>query len=219
MGSNEYLTIEKSEEYMDGMDGTKWKIFCCAVHNFAETDYTAMSMRQIAESVGIRASSIYNHFESKEAILQRMYKYIRRYSIMFLPDLNELMQRVDTDPPREVLMATYFHFPDPLQELMSKMILASYKMIRVDPEADELIKGLLVDLPVQYIVPLLKKMVKNKKIEPLDIEGFTELYTNNFYGASMRMHSSHPVDEDIWQRSFSILFEIVQPIDDPELQK
>lgn len=36
---------------------------------FARENYYNVSMRQIADRVGIQPSSIYNHYESKEAIL------------------------------------------------------------------------------------------------------------------------------------------------------
>lgn len=40
-----------------------------ALAQFARSGYDASSMRDIAASVGIKASSLYNHFESKEEIL------------------------------------------------------------------------------------------------------------------------------------------------------
>ena len=40
-----------------------------ALEQFAQSGYDASSMRDIAASVGIKAASLYNHFDSKEEIL------------------------------------------------------------------------------------------------------------------------------------------------------
>lgn len=48
---------------------TKQKILDTAIELFAEKDYNSVSIREIAKAVGIKGSSIYNHFESKEEIL------------------------------------------------------------------------------------------------------------------------------------------------------
>ena len=40
----------------------------------------SLSMSQIAESVGIKRPSLYNHFNSKEELIKEMYEYIRNKS-------------------------------------------------------------------------------------------------------------------------------------------
>ena len=40
----------------------------------------SLSMSQIADSVGIKKPSLYNHFNSKEELISEMYKYIRNKS-------------------------------------------------------------------------------------------------------------------------------------------
>lgn len=200
-------------EYRFGMDGTKWRIFCCAVHFFAEYDYSSISMRKIADEVGIKAASIYNHFPSKEAILNQIYDALAHAHDADMPDLDKLLVLSETEPPREVLQMTHRYYPAQLQQLMSKMILACTKMMRIDPQADMLIRRMLIDTPHRFMTTLLEHMVECGRIQPLDIEAFTELYINNYYGASQRMYSSHPVDDSIWRRSFAMLFDIVQPVE------
>lgn len=205
--------VDCPPEYRFGMDGTKWRIFCCSVHYFAEYDYSSMSMRKIADEVGIKAASIYNHFASKDAILEQMYDCLVQ-ALNATPTADELLPLVERLPPREVLQKTHHYFPAPLQGLLSKVILVCSKMMRSDQRADTLVNVMLIDRPRLVITALLRRMVDVGRIQPLDIDAFAELYINVYYGASQRMYSSHPVDDSVWRRSFAMLFELVQPVDD-----
>lgn len=53
----------------------KEKIFNVAVDLFSEHGYGGVSIRQIAREVGIKESSIYNHYKSKESILDAILEY------------------------------------------------------------------------------------------------------------------------------------------------
>ena len=53
----------------------KDKIFNVSVDLFSEHGYDGVSIRQIAREVGIKESSIYNHYPSKEAILDSILNY------------------------------------------------------------------------------------------------------------------------------------------------
>ena len=52
---------------------TKEKIFDVSLDLFSKKGYDSVSLREIAEEVGIRKSSIYSHYSSKEAILMDIF--------------------------------------------------------------------------------------------------------------------------------------------------
>ena len=54
---------------------TKEKIMNVSIDLFSQFGYDGVSVRQIASEVGIRESSIYNHFKSKEEILKAIMEY------------------------------------------------------------------------------------------------------------------------------------------------
>ena len=54
---------------------TKEKIFDVALDLFSKKGYDSVSLREIAEEVGIKKSSIYSHYPSKEAILMSIFEY------------------------------------------------------------------------------------------------------------------------------------------------
>ena len=51
------------------------KIFDVSIDLFSKFGYDGVSVRQIAGEVGIKESSIYNHYNSKEAILDSILNF------------------------------------------------------------------------------------------------------------------------------------------------
>ena len=58
---------------------TKDKIFDVALDLFSKKGYDSVSIRTIASEVGIKESSIYNHYSSKKEILMSILKYFEEY--------------------------------------------------------------------------------------------------------------------------------------------
>lgn len=54
---------------------TKERIFEAAIDLFAEKGFNATSMREIAETVGIKKASMYSHYKSKDEILEKILEY------------------------------------------------------------------------------------------------------------------------------------------------
>ncbi|PHI21290.1 TetR family transcriptional regulator [Lewinellaceae bacterium SD302] len=54
------------------MTDRKKEIIATAATLFRKKGYTAVSMRSLAEEIGIRAASLYNHIESKQEILEHI---------------------------------------------------------------------------------------------------------------------------------------------------
>lgn len=58
----------------------KEEILLVTLELAAENGLGNVSMAQIAEKIGIRKPSLYNHFKSKEEIIEAMYRYFREQS-------------------------------------------------------------------------------------------------------------------------------------------
>ena len=65
---------QKSEE---SKKPTKERIFDVSLDLFSQKGYNEVSVREIAREVGIRESSIYNHYQNKEAILDTIIDYFK----------------------------------------------------------------------------------------------------------------------------------------------
>jgi AcrR family transcriptional regulator len=193
------------------MKGTKWEIFCCAIYLFAEHDYTSVSTRQIAHEIGIRASALYNHFASKDDILETMYEFYRAYGLTQAGKVEDWLALAETSEPRGLLISMHQYYPADIQVIMDRLVLIAHKMMRYDERADQLISWQLLTITRTYFVPVLERLVELGRIEPLDIDAMLELLNNFYYGSALRMYSSHPVDPEMWARAWRMIFELVTP--------
>ena len=100
---------------------TKQKILGNAVHLFAIKGYTETSMRELAAAVGLKEASIYNHFPSKNAILEYIIaEYMEFTKGTFLRDkLSELKKNPNIDG---IMACMMFEFPKGKEEYYLKVL-------------------------------------------------------------------------------------------------
>ena len=80
---------------------TKTKIFFAAVELFSESGYKNVSMRDLAQKIDIKPASIYNHYESKEKILDALLDYYLERMDQFYSELNEFHFKISADSELE----------------------------------------------------------------------------------------------------------------------
>ena len=114
---------------------TKEKILCTALELFSQRGYDGVSVRDIARAVGIRESSIYNHFKSKQAIFdgiveffyQQSEDYFRQSALPFDEgDDTSVYQGIGIDCLQELIERTFrFFFDDPWNVRLRRLLLVS----------------------------------------------------------------------------------------------
>ena len=108
--------------YSSDKDTTKQKILTCAAILFAEKGFTETTTRELAEAVGIKAASLYNHFPSKTAILEHMLEDYRIYNTDVFEDRN-VSQILRENPTSDgILACLQTHFPPERAEYFLKVL-------------------------------------------------------------------------------------------------
>lgn len=77
------------------MASNREKIFNVSIDLFSEYGYDGVSIRQIARRVGIRESSIYNHYKSKESIMDEILDYYINQMLSNDIPLNQASENLD----------------------------------------------------------------------------------------------------------------------------
>ena len=80
---------------------TKEKIIEESINLFASKGYHAVSIREIARSVGIKESSIYNHFKSKESILDQIFDLFQAEMAASVPSIDYLERAIEKNSFKE----------------------------------------------------------------------------------------------------------------------
>lgn len=194
-----------------GMKGTKWDIFIKSVYMFSEGNYHGISMRNIADSVGIKPASIYNHFSSKDELLATIYEFYNINLISCIPDIEMLKKLSETLPVKELMMKADIRFPKDLQPLMDRILIIATSNLRTDPRAEELLSKNLVDIPYTFFGGLITFLIESGRIEPVDVDALLSLYINFAYGAAIRNYTDHRINEETWLNGLSLLVSLIKP--------
>lgn len=106
---------------------TKDKIFDTALDLFSKKGYDSVSVRTIASEVGIKESSIYNHYSSKKDILMSILNYFEEY-FKGNPLDDENIRKLLEENPEE-----FYHQGSEMfkQQIFEEKILKIMKMIFV----------------------------------------------------------------------------------------
>ena len=121
---------------------TKEKIFNVSLDLFSKKGYDSVSLREIADEVGIKKSSIYSHYSSKEAILMDIFEYF-----MDLFKYDELLNSKDLllDADNEILLENpelFYHMgSEAIKTMLSQEInLKIWKLIFIQVHHNETIR-------------------------------------------------------------------------------
>ena len=146
---------------------TKEKILSEALKLFADRGYDGVTVRDIADRLGIRQSSLYKHYQSKQdifqSILNRMdQEYERRMEAMGLPD-GEFSQMADLYGQASISdMQTYgkeilrYWTEDPYASAFRRMMmLEQYR----NSDLSQMYRQYLADGVIQYMANLFSEMM------------------------------------------------------------
>lgn len=195
---------------MFGVESTKQKIFEVAAEMFSEAGYYNTSIKEIAKAVNIKPASIYSHFNGKEDILDAIFDYYDIHRNNSIIPLDELLAMVGNRHPHEILMSTIALYPKETLHIMSKaMLIANF--LRTTNERAEIVMSDMINRAVEYDKPLLRKMIDQGEIEPLDVNVFAELHTNHCFACAMRFYRDHAISDEYYQKGLEMLFSLIVP--------
>lgn len=158
---------------------TKEKIVETALELFSRRGYDGVSVRDIARAVGIRESSLYNHFENKRAIfdgivdlcVQQSEAYFRESALPFdQGDDASLYQGIGLEHLQELIERTFrFFFDDPWNARFRRLLLVSQY---AEPRCREIFRQLYRDKCVQvqaYIFATLMDAGELRREDPMTV--------------------------------------------------
>lgn len=155
---------------------TKEKIFDVSIDLFSEKGFNAVSIREIGRGVGIRESSIYNHYSNKEAILDSILDFF----------IKEMEQSGIPEEQTELLLEqspeTFYHAGSKMfEEKMSdpKMI-KIWRLVLIEmyhnPKIKEFFLKELIEVPIKSWTFIFSMMMEKKLIKQANPERLAREY-------------------------------------------
>lgn len=150
---------------------TKQRILAVSIDLFAQYGFKEVSMRQIAKEVGIKASSLYKHYESKEDILNSIFALFR-----------EKLAQTDVQMPEIESPAQYFDlaFERFKQVMWEPTVLKIAKIITMEQHHSRSVRDsfvqVLIDMPYQATKAVFDLMSEKGYIRGMNTRVLAEEY-------------------------------------------
>ncbi|PYI50523.1 TetR/AcrR family transcriptional regulator [Paenibacillus flagellatus] len=147
----------------------KIKIMETAIDLFSHRGFSGVSIRDITKEVGIKESSLYNHFRSKDELLGTIFLNFRRSVTRIMPPKEHLESILGTMSPELFLKQglTNFmkHIDDPVMEKVWRIVyLEQYR----DPLARDIYLNDIVGAILSFMESVFARWIALGRIKPAD---------------------------------------------------
>lgn len=148
--------------------GTKSNIFNSAIELFLLKGFDNVSLRTIAHKVGIQQSTLYNHFKSKQDILNTIYDFYCHHFLKERPSLECMKTKMETEEIMDIIRHIRYDFKEEHLQKMNDITRIVFQRIAIDERAREIGKSLMVDEGVKYVEDVFNLGIKNSRFIPFD---------------------------------------------------
>lgn len=167
---------------------TKQRIIEESMKLFSIQGFEAVSIRTIAEAVGVGNSALYKHFKSKKEILDAIVAYSKEY---FLEKSSQMMTQIQGKDDLKRVCLTMFEFQtkDEWMVMFRKLLLI--EQFKNDEMADIYRKFFIV-LPIESQTEVFKQLInagvmKNRNAQVMAMELYAPFYLHHLNGESDEM--------------------------------
>ncbi|MCL2069698.1 MAG: TetR/AcrR family transcriptional regulator [Treponema sp.] len=163
---------------MDELSGTKELIFDNFIELTSTFGYENVTMRDIADKVGIQVASIYNHFDTKAKILEYAYDYGLKHQYDNRKPVDEMKKLIETADAQELIQALVYTFESEDQKKYVRMVLITkiiFMRLFQDPVANSMFAE-INNSNAEYIVSILEHGISLGRIDPdFDLNTFSDI--------------------------------------------
>jgi len=189
---------------------TKEKIFHTAVKLFSGNGYNGASLQDIADVVGIKKSSIYNHFSCKEDIINQIYLKFMETLIETTPSKDLIKNTLDNNPSVEDF------WKDRIKTYFKNSVISEtgqlWAVVFMEQFRDEKAGALIIEENQRMINTtsmILKIMIKRRLIRKAD----PDLMATEFMYAVRALHYEYIIRHTYQMDTASCLKKVMEHID------
>jgi AcrR family transcriptional regulator len=147
---------------------TKDKIFDVSIELFSKKGFNAVSIRDIAAEVGIKQSSLYNHFTSKDEILKDIYELFKVEAVGVFPPLENLDDIIRNYTPREFFKIGKDLF---VEHMLNPRMEKVWRILFIEQASDQKAANLVLQESFKksliFVEKSLEKMIEQNKVRAI----------------------------------------------------
>lgn len=153
---------------MTKLHPTKQKILETAIDLFSKVGYSAISIRDITQAVGIKESTLYYHFKNKEQLLHHILNIFQQEIRKVLPPVEILDQLLATTPPQLFLLQGLRKFKAYIcdDETISKIS----RIVSIEQFAHPMARSIIIDdlyeQNIKFLEVVFTKYIELEAIHP-----------------------------------------------------
>jgi AcrR family transcriptional regulator len=175
---------------------------------FAKKGYDAVSIRDIAKVIGIKPSSLYNHYSSKEALFEAVLRHAEDLYLLYFRRLDDNLAQCHS---LEEMIELIFREPRKMANIFTCY---AFSLIQSEQFRDERSGLILTNTFLEYSINFLKnwfdKCVEQGLANPFDTKTISTIIMHNVLMAiNLRVHECldrHP------PYSYSDMFDALKQI-------
>lgn len=156
---------------------TKESILINATLLFAKTGYAAVSMRDLAATIGIKPASLYNHFGSKEILWKEVLEHAKELYLLYFKHLDEALEKAETFA--EVLDVMFLE-PERMANAFTSY---AFSMIQVeqfrDRETGEIFNNVVLKYSIEFIQGWFEKCIAKGLAPAFDARAVATLFMHS----------------------------------------
>lgn len=153
----------------------KRRIFETAVRLFAEESFETVSMESIASVLDRKKPSIYNHFASKQEILDTALAFFSEHYFDGRRPIEEFIPLIEKGSLLDIVQAISFLFPPDSSLLMQNLLRIVHQRKYFDPAVQKIFEDVVIKESIQYGRDVLDFMVAKGRTAPFDTLSFSTM--------------------------------------------
>lgn len=156
---------------------TKQRILEVAIDLFSREGFSAVSIRDITRAVGIKESSLYNHFNSKDQILAQILTEFQAEYRRVLPPLDLVDQILERTTPGAFLLQGFLNLKERLtnptvQQMWRIMQMEQFR----NEQARQIVLQDLIDATLAFVEQVFARLIARGQLKPHDPRALAAIY-------------------------------------------
>ena len=154
---------------------TKSLIFDTALRLFATSGVENVSMRDLADAVGIKAASIYNHYTNKEQLVEACYDFYINYHDACRLSKDHYEDILLHGTREDIANVPSFPFPEELRLNLLYAMTVLFSRMYTDPKAIDRY-SFMIDRSMRFLSEFFEMGIRLGRFEPFDVSSFCMLF-------------------------------------------